>query len=174
MVARFKKVLPPSVFGGTRRQIGILALVNLTLAHIGARYQAGDEFEKLARLYLQRLASFAPSETAAFRSEGTLFESLRRQAGRAATLVLLDSRGKQFTSETFAAWLGRQRSDGVQRIVFAIGPASGWSDEGRKRAHLLLSLGSLTLAHALARLVLAEQLYRASTILTGHPYHTGH
>jgi 23S rRNA (pseudouridine1915-N3)-methyltransferase len=152
--------------------------VILTLAHIGARFSAADEFEKLTRLYLERLNPFAPCDTAPFRDESSLFNSLSRQADRqsrrAGTLVLLDSRGKQLTSEAFAAWLGRQREDGVPRIVFAIGPASGWSDNGRSQAHLLLSLGSLTLAHALARLVLAEQLYRASTILTGHPYHTGH
>ena len=155
-------------------QVDILALVNLALAHIGARFPAGDEFEKLTQIYLERLTPFARSEAAAFRTEGALFDSLDRQPGRTPTLVLLDSRGKQLTSETFAVWLGRQRDEGRQRIVFAIGPASGWSDEARQRAHLLLSLGSLTLAHALARLVLAEQLYRASTILTGHPYHTGH
>ncbi len=78
------------------------------------------------------------------------------------------------TSEAFAAWVGARRDDGTQHIVFAIGPVSGWSDTARARAQLLLSLGSLTLAHALARLVLAEQLYRAFTILSGHPYHTGH
>ena len=67
-----------------------------------------------------------------------------------------------------------RRDEGTQHILFAIGPADGWSDAARARAKLLLSLGSLTVAHTLARLVLAEQLYRASTILTGHPYHSGH
>jgi 23S rRNA (pseudouridine1915-N3)-methyltransferase len=78
------------------------------------------------------------------------------------------------TSESFAGWLGARRDEGAQQIVFAIGPASGWSQAARERATLLLSLGTLTLAHALARLVIAEQLYRAFTILAGHPYHTGH
>jgi 23S rRNA (pseudouridine1915-N3)-methyltransferase len=59
-------------------------------------------------------------------------------------------------------------------MVFAIGPADGWSEAARERAQLLLSLGPMTLAHALARLVVAEQLYRAFTILSGHPYHAGH
>jgi 23S rRNA (pseudouridine1915-N3)-methyltransferase len=88
--------------------------------------------------------------------------------------VLLDSRGKQMTSEVFAAWLGTRRDEGTQHIVFAIGPASGWSDAARSRAQLLLSLGPMTLAHALARLVMAEQIYRAYAILTGHPYHGAH
>jgi 23S rRNA (pseudouridine1915-N3)-methyltransferase len=78
------------------------------------------------------------------------------------------------SSEVFAAWLGTRRDEGAQHIVFAIGPASGWSDAAREQAKLLLSLGPMTLAHALARLVAAEQLYRAFTILTGHPYHGGH
>jgi 23S rRNA (pseudouridine1915-N3)-methyltransferase len=78
------------------------------------------------------------------------------------------------SSEAFAAWMGARRDQGAQQLVFAIGPASGWSDEMRSRSQLLLSLGPLTMAHALARLVLAEQLYRACTILDGHPYHTGH
>lgn len=109
------------------------------------------------------------------KTEQALLEWLDRQQGRTPAIpVLLDSRGRPMTSEAFAAWLGARRDQGVQHIVFAIGPASGWSDAARNRAQLLLSLGSFTMAHALARLVMAEQLYRACTILTGHPYHTGH
>jgi 23S rRNA (pseudouridine1915-N3)-methyltransferase len=78
------------------------------------------------------------------------------------------------TSEAFAGWLGARRDEGSQHIVFAVGPASGWSDAARKQAKLLLSFGPMTMAHALARLVTAEQIYRAVTILTGHPYHGGH
>jgi 23S rRNA (pseudouridine1915-N3)-methyltransferase len=104
-----------------------------------------------------------------------MLEWLERQQGRTPALaVLLDSRGRQMTSEDFARWLGARRDEGSQHIVFAIGPASGWSDDARTRAQLLISLGPMTLAHALARLVMAEQLYRAFTILTGHPYHAGH
>jgi len=99
---------------------------------------------------------------------------LTRQQGRTPALaVLLDSRGRQMTSEAFAGWLGARRDEGVQHIVFAIGPADGWSNAARERAQLVLSLGPMTLAHALARLVMAEQLYRAFTILSGHPYHRG-
>ena len=78
------------------------------------------------------------------------------------------------TSESFAEWLGKQRDTATQQIVFSVGPANGWSDASRKRASLQLSLGPMTLAHALARVVLAEQIYRAFTILSGHPYHSGH
>jgi 23S rRNA (pseudouridine1915-N3)-methyltransferase len=73
-----------------------------------------------------------------------------------------------------AAWLGVRRDSGQQMIVFAIGPASGWSDRARRQAQMLLSMGPMTLPHELARLLLTEQIYRAFTILSGHPYHTGH
>ncbi len=145
------------------------------LVHIGARTPGGDEFNTLSELYLKRASAFVPSEAQAFRSEDDLLSWLNRKQGRIPpTAVLLDSRGRQMTSEAFAAWIGERRDQGARQIVFAIGPAGGWSDETRRRAQLLLSLGPLTMAHALARLVMAEQLYRACTILAGHPYHTGH
>jgi 23S rRNA (pseudouridine1915-N3)-methyltransferase len=88
--------------------------------------------------------------------------------------ILLDSRGKQLTSEEFARTLVKLRDEGQQRIVLAIGPANGWSAATRRRAQLLFSLGQITLPHELASAVLAEQTYRALTILAGHPYHSGH
>ena len=110
-----------------------------------------------------------------FRTEQDLLAWLNRKQGRTPPVaILLDSRGRAITSEAFAAWIGERRDQGTQQLVLAIGPASGWSEEARRRAQLLLSLGPLTMAHALARLVLAEQLYRACTILAGHPYHVGH
>jgi len=149
--------------------------MQISLAHIGARPSSKDPFDGLASMYLERCAAHARCQAESFRSEDALFESIDRQQRRApAIIVLLDSRGRQMTSENFAEWLGRQRDNGAQQIVFAIGPPNGWSESSRKRATLLLSLGPLTLAHALARVVLAEQLYRAFTILTGHPYHSGH
>lgn len=125
--------------------------------------------------YLERSSAFARCRTEAFRSEDAFLEWLDKQQGRTpAIAVLLDSRGRQMSSEAFAAWIGARRDEGSQQVVFAVGPASGWSDAARKRAQLLLSLGQMTIAHALARLQMAEQIYRACTILTGHPYHTGH
>ena len=149
--------------------------MNLTLAHIGARPAAKDEFDSLTALYLKRCSAFAHCKAEAFRSEEAFLDWLQRIEGRTPPVtVLLDSRGRQMTSESFAAWLGARRDQGAQQIVFAVGPASGWSDAARARAQLLLSLGTMTMAHALARLVIAEQLYRAFTILAGHPYHAGH
>lgn len=153
----------------------ILLTMRLTLAHIGARPGSKDGYHALAQTYLERCAAFADTQTEAFRSEEALLEAIAKRQGRTpALLVLLDSRGKLMSSEAFAVWLGSRRDEGAQHIVFAVGPASGWSDTTRQRAHLQLSLGPMTLAHALARLVLAEQLYRAVTILSGHPYHGGH
>jgi 23S rRNA (pseudouridine1915-N3)-methyltransferase len=112
-----------------------------------------------------------------FRSERALLESVARLRGRTeAVVVLLDERDRQMTSAALAEWLGVRRNEGAQHIVFAVGPADGWSEEARaegKRRGGLLSLGPMTLAHQLAPLVMAEQLYRACTILTGPPYRRG-
>ena len=141
-----------------------------TLAHIAPRSK--NEYDSLVSVYLDRCTPVARCDAQSFKSESAFLESLDRI--RSTFLVLADLRGRSLTSEAFAAWLGARRDEGRSHILFAIGPADGWSDLARARAQLLLSLGSFTLAHALARLVLAEQLYRATTILTGHPYHSGH
>lgn len=149
--------------------------MQFVLAHIGSRTPGGDDLNALSSLYLKRASAFIPSEAMMFRSQEDLLAWLDRKQGRTPPqAVLLDSRGRQMTSELFAKWIGERRDQGARQIVFAIGPASGWNDEARSRAQLLLSLGTLTMAHALARLVVAEQLYRACTILAGHPYHSGH
>lgn len=150
--------------------------MELILAHVGpTRLPANDYFAALTASYVERCSAFLPSRAQAFRTEADLLAWLERTPGRTPpTAVLLDSRGRQMTSEAFASWIGERRDQGARQLVFAIGPADGWSEAASRRAQLLLSLGSLTMAHALARLVLAEQLYRACTILAGHPYHTGH
>ena len=153
----------------------ILLRMDLTLAHIGPRPGSKDAFEGLTKLYLDRCSGFAHCQAEAFKTEEAFFDWVGKRQGRTQpALVLLDSRGRPMTSEVFASWLGARRDGGAQQIVFAIGPASGWSEGARARADLLLSLGPMTMAHALARLVLAEQIYRATTILSGHPYHSGH
>ena len=85
--------------------------------------------------------------------------------------VVLDERGKQLDSEAFAALLGRWRDDGVREARFLIGAADGHDDKARGQADLLLALGAMTWPHMLARALLAEQLWRATSILAGHPYH---
>ena len=86
-------------------------------------------------------------------------------------LVLLDERGKQLASEEFATLLGRWRDDGVREVRFLIGAADGHGDKARDEADLLLGFGAMTWPHMLARAMLAEQLWRATSILAGHPYH---
>ncbi len=147
----------------------------ITLAHIGARSRSKGDFEPLVQNYLERSSPLSRCRTEAFRSEEAFFDWLVKQQGRTPALtVLLDSRGRQMSSEAFAGWIGARRDEGSQHIVFAVGPASGWSDSACARAQLLLSFGQMTFAHALARLLMAEQIYRACTILSGHPYHSGH
>ena len=88
-----------------------------------------------------------------------------------ATIVVLDERGTELPSANFAAKFAAWRDGGVSDLAFLIGGASGHGDAVRARAGYLLSLGRMTWPHMLARVMLAEQLYRAQQILSGHPYH---
>jgi 23S rRNA (pseudouridine1915-N3)-methyltransferase len=134
-----------------------------------------DSAATLAADYLARAAHYLPCQTQAHGSEDALLTWLDRQTTRTApVLILLDSRGRQLTSEEIATLIGRHRDNGTQTLVLAIGPADGWSNAARERAVLVLSLGAITLPHRLVHVVLAEQIYRALTILAGHPYHSGH
>lgn len=85
--------------------------------------------------------------------------------------VLLDERGRQLSSEDFAALLGRWRDEGVREARFVIGAADGHGAAARDKADLLLAFGAMTWPHLLARALLLEQLWRATSILAGHPYH---
>ena len=85
--------------------------------------------------------------------------------------VLLDERGKDISSEKLAETLERWRDDGMRECRFVLGAADGHSEEERRDADLLLAFGTATWPHLLARAMLAEQLYRATTIIAGHPYH---
>lgn len=88
-----------------------------------------------------------------------------------STLVALDPRGRMLASETLAERIGRWRDEGTADLAFLIGGADGLDETLRSRADLLLSFGPMIWPHLLARAMLAEQLFRAHTILTGHPYH---
>ena len=148
--------------------------MNILLAAISERPSVAP-FAGLVETYVQRTCPFIKVELRSFRTERALLEVALRQKTRVpALLVLLDSRGRQLNSEQMASWIGAQRDRGQQQLIFAVGPANGWSDFARERAGLLLSLGPMTLPHELARVVVAEQVYRAFTILAGHPYHAGH
>lgn len=136
--------------------------------------------ESLTNEYLKRLSHCGEVEGVSLKDEAGLLalsgKSGHSQSGRTQkkhALILLDPRGKQFSSEELASFLDEQQQNSLP-LLFAIGPADGFSEEIRKSAAMLLSLGKLTIAHELARVVLLEQLYRACTILKGHPYHLGH
>ena len=129
----------------------------------------------LTEEYLKRIARYVPSEGVTLRDEAALLDLCGSgKSGLKSTLVLLDSHGKEFTSEQLAKFLGDYQDRNPLPIVFAIGAADGFSEAARAAAQHTLSLGKMTLAHELARVVLLEQLYRAFTILKGHPYHSGH
>ncbi|GGC29041.1 ribosomal RNA large subunit methyltransferase H [Novosphingobium marinum] len=85
--------------------------------------------------------------------------------------ILLDERGSAMDSESFAQLLGRWRDDGIREVRFVLGAADGHGEEARRQADLMLSFGEMTWPHLLARAMLAEQLWRATSILAGHPYH---
>jgi 23S rRNA (pseudouridine1915-N3)-methyltransferase len=147
--------------------------VKLKVAWIGKTKQAG--VQALTDEYVKRLIQYAETEVLALKDEAALLACRKASRPQAKhTLILLDSRGKQLSSEELAKFLGDHRDRNPLPLLFAVGPADGFSDEARQSADWLLSLGKMTLAHELARVVLLEQLYRAFTILKGHPYHAGH
>lgn len=145
--------------------------MKITLASVAVRGRS-ERFDGLAAEYLERAQVYAGAEAQVFKSTAALFEWLDRLKGRTSPLlVMLDERGKQFSSPAFAEWLRSQREQGRRHVIFALGPADGWSSADRSRAGLLLSLGPMTLPHEFARVLISEQIYRAFTILAGHPYH---
>ena len=124
--------------------------------------------------YLKRISRYAEVAGMVLKDEAAILALARgeRQKER-HKLILLDSRGKPFSSEELAHFLDREQLQPLP-LLFAIGGADGFRDEARRQASSVLSLGSMTLPHELARVVLLEQLYRAFTILKNHPYHHGH
>ncbi len=157
-------------------RIGILAVGKL---------KAGPEKDLAAR-YLDRLAKAGPaigielgrivelSESRAASSDQRKREEAVMLAGAApdgAIVITLDERGKALGSEELATMIGDWRDNGQRDIVFVIGGADGLEPEFRSRANLTLNLGRLTWPHQLVRILIAEQLYRTVTILSGHPYH---
>jgi 23S rRNA (pseudouridine1915-N3)-methyltransferase len=130
--------------------------------------------------YLKRISRYAEVAGVALKDEAAILslasgerQNRRQQNKERHKLILLDSRGKQFSSEELAEFLEREQVNAIP-LVFAIGGSDGFSDEARRSAGFTLSLGKMTLPHELARVVLVEQLYRAFTILKNHPYHLGH
>ena len=127
--------------------------------------------------YMKRIARYAEVAGMAVKDEAAILSlaagERQRQPKERHKLILLDSRGSQFSSEELAEFLEREQVNATP-LLFAIGGSDGFSEEARRQARFTLSLGKMTLPHELARVVLVEQLYRAFTILKHHPYHLGH
>jgi 23S rRNA (pseudouridine1915-N3)-methyltransferase len=119
--------------------------------------------------YAARIRRFAELEMVEL-CEGSPAALRKIEIAPGATVVLLDATGKAHTSEQFARWLGATRDRGAREIVFLCGSADGFPEAVAKRATTKMSLSPLTFSHELARVMLAEQLYRAFAILAGHPY----
>jgi 23S rRNA (pseudouridine1915-N3)-methyltransferase len=147
-------------------------LVKLKVAWIGKTREPA--IQSLTDEYLKRLARYAEVEGITLKDEAAALKLCARDARPRHALVLLDEQGKQLSSEELAKFLGGYQDRNPLPLLFAVGAADGFSDQARQAATLVLSLGRMTLAHELARVVLLEQLYRAFTILKGHPYHLGH
>jgi 23S rRNA (pseudouridine1915-N3)-methyltransferase len=118
--------------------------------------------------YEKRIGRSCPLEIIEVRDANAALKKL--DTDRAATVILLDAAGKNLDSNALAKWLGELRDRGTRELIFLCGDAGGFPDALRQRAHQKLSLSTLTFSHELARVMLAEQLYRAFAILSGSPY----
>jgi 23S rRNA (pseudouridine1915-N3)-methyltransferase len=118
--------------------------------------------------YVKRISRATPIEVNEVRDAAAAIKRL--DADRAATTLLLDAGGKPQNSEALARWLGEQRDRGTREIIFVCGDADGFPEFLRERVAQKLSLSPMTYSHELARVMLAEQLYRAFAILSGSPY----
>ena len=118
--------------------------------------------------YFERIARFSSIDVNELRDADTAIK--RIDSDRAAMAILLDAGGKSQDSESLARWLAERRDRGTREIIFICGDADGFPEALRKRVSHRLSLSPMTYSHELARVMLAEQLYRAFAILSGSPY----
>jgi 23S rRNA (pseudouridine1915-N3)-methyltransferase len=148
--------------------------MKLTLLRTQPRRRLSSPAQQLLEDYVERLGHNHTAEIVDLPDEASVAAYLEKVAARGkARLVLADSGGQNISSEEFARWIGNSQQV-ASELIFAIGPADGWSAAMLGRAHLKIAFGRITLPHELAAVVLAEQVYRAFAILSGHPYHGGH
>ncbi|HVI30198.1 23S rRNA (pseudouridine(1915)-N(3))-methyltransferase RlmH [Hansschlegelia sp.] len=160
--------------------------MRLVIAAVG-RLKAGPERELVAR-YVERAGQLGRSlgldapeiveldESRARRPEDRKrdeAERLRAALDPRCAICALDERGKTISSEAFASDIGRRRDDGAAGLAFVIGGADGFAPDFLAGADMRLAFGAMTWPHQIVRILLAEQIYRAATILAGHPYHRG-
>ena len=141
--------------------------MNIRLVMLGKTRR--EEIRGLLDDYVRRIRHYAEIEISELR-EATPAALRKLKIDPGAKVVLLDADGKQFTSRQFAQWLGDLRDRGAREVIFLCGDAEGFPSELRARATQRISLSTLTMPHEFARVVLAEQIYRAFAILAGHPY----
>lgn len=155
-----------------------MEIVIIAIGRTGAAYvrQGLDEYLRRLRHYVS-CKVVELSDTRRGRSMPEAEQKLREgklildQVQQSDIMVLLDERGKQYTSEVFAAWMEKKMLSGRKRLLLVIGGPYGFSKEVYDRADEMVSLSSMTFNHDMVRLFLAEQIYRAYTILRGEPYH---
>lgn len=135
------------------------------------RFDALGRSVSLGPLKLAELPE-ARAQTADLRKQDEAERLIKACAGADVRVVLTEG-GKALSSEAFSRWLAGRRDAGAKALALMIGGADGHGEAALAGANLQLSLGAMTLPHGLARVVVAEQLYRAVTILAGHPYHRG-
>jgi 23S rRNA (pseudouridine1915-N3)-methyltransferase len=128
-----------------------------------------EQARSLIEDYQDRIQNYADTEITELRDSSPAARR-KLKTDPAATVVLLDAAGKQFTSQQFASWLGDLRDRGTRELVFLCGDAEGFPADLRAGAKQKISLSTLTMPHEFARVILAEQIYRALAILAGHPY----
>ncbi|MGC2333610.1 MAG: 23S rRNA (pseudouridine(1915)-N(3))-methyltransferase RlmH [Candidatus Acidiferrales bacterium] len=128
-----------------------------------------EEIRALLDDYVRRIERYAEIDVSELR-DGSPAALRKLKIEPSAMAVLLDATAKQFTSQQFAHWLGDLRDRGVRELVFLCGDAEGFPSDLRASAKQKISLSTLTMPHEFARVVLAEQIYRAFAILAGHPY----
>lgn len=118
--------------------------------------------------YVKRIGRTCSIEVSEVRDGEAALKKL--DADRAATVLLLDAGGKAYDSVAFAKWLGEMRDRGTREVIFVCGDADGFPAALRERVKQKISLSAMTYSHELARVMLAEQVYRAFAILSGSPY----
>jgi len=128
-----------------------------------------EEARSMVEDYAARIRRYTEFEVNELR-EGSAAALKKIKFEPGTTIVLLDAAGKQLTSQQFARWLGDLRDRGTRELVFLCGDAAGFPESLRDKAQQKISLSTLTMPHEFARVLLAEQIYRAFTILAGHPY----
>jgi len=139
------------------------------LNHYRARFEALSKRVALSPVAWQEIGESQAARVAQRRQEEGA--GLLKLAREADAIIVLDERGKVLSSDAVARHLAKVRDGGAKAAAILIGGPDGLAPDVREAAQLVLSLGAITLPHGLARIVLAEQLYRAATILLGHPYH---